>query len=171
MAALGVDLEAAPDRMNAALDELGFVFFFAPAYHPAFRTITPVRKALAARGRRSIFNVLGPLLNPGRPAHVLLGVYAEPWVPRLALAFELLGLEAGLAVHGELGPERGIDELTTATSNRVRGIGRLRHIDARWEAGDFGLPSGPFTDLMGSDVAGNMALVGRSSPAGDRPPS
>lgn len=158
-AALGVDLEASPERLRAALDELGFVFFFAPSYHPAFRHIGPVRKALAARGQRTIFNILGPLVNPGRPAHILIGVYSQAWVSRLALALDSIGIEAGLAVHGELGPERGIDELTTATVNHVRGIGRLRGIDERWKAEDFRLPLAPFADLRGGDLAGNLALV------------
>ena len=73
LAALGVDLTATPEKLQNALRELGFVFFFAPNYHPAFKHIVPVRKALAAEGRRTVFNILGPLINPGRPAHVLLG--------------------------------------------------------------------------------------------------
>jgi len=110
MAALGVNLEAPPEKLRRALDELGYVFFFAPGYHPAFKNIGPVRKALAARGQRTIFNILGPLINPGRPAHVLLGVFSAAWVDRLATALEVLGVQAGLAAHGVIGPERGIDE-------------------------------------------------------------
>ncbi len=73
LAALGVNLEATPAQARAALGALGFAFFFAPAYHPAFRQIGPARKILAARGQRTIFNILGPLVNPGRPAFILLG--------------------------------------------------------------------------------------------------
>jgi len=90
MGALGVDVEAPPEMQRRALDQLGFAYFFAPAYHPAFRHIMPVRKALAARGQRTIFNILGPLINPGRPAHVLLGVYSEAWVSRLAETLDAL---------------------------------------------------------------------------------
>src|SRR5258708_24510059 len=86
LAALGVNLEAPPEKLRRALDELGFVFFFAPGYHPAFKNIGPGRKALAARGQRTIFNILGPLINPGRPAHVLLGVFSAACVDRLAPA-------------------------------------------------------------------------------------
>ena len=71
LAGLGVDLAAPPEKLRRALGELGYVFFFAPNYHPAFKHIGPVRKALAARGQRTVFNILGPLINPGRPAHVL----------------------------------------------------------------------------------------------------
>jgi len=128
MAGLGVDLQAPPEKLRRALAELGFVFFFAPAYHPAFKHIAPVRKALAAQGRRTVFNILGPLINPGRPAHVLLGAFAEAWVPKLAGALEVLGAQAGIAAHGVIGPGQGIDEITTATVNRVRGFGRLAQV-------------------------------------------
>ena len=159
LAGLGVDLTASPEQLQKALDELNFAFFFAPNYHPAFKHIAPVRKALAARGQRSVFNILGPLINPGRPAHILLGVFSDAWVPRLATALENLGTESGLAVHGVIGDGRGIDELTTATRNRVRGLGRLRDQDGVWSAEDFGLPVAPFADLLGGDVAANLALT------------
>lgn len=159
LSALGVNLEAPPEKLHRALDELGFVFFFAPAYHPAFKHIAPVRKALAARGQRSVFNILGPLINPGRPAHILLGVYSPLWVPKLASALDSLGTKAGLAAHGVLAADRGIDELTTATPNRVRGIGGLRDIDAEWNANEFGLPVAPFAELQGGDLAANVALT------------
>jgi anthranilate phosphoribosyltransferase len=159
MAALGVNLEAPPEKQRRALDQLGFAFFFAPAYHPAFRHIGPVRKALAARGQRTVFNILGPLINPGRPAHVLLGAYSAEWVPRLAAALDALGITAGLVVHGNLGADRGIDELTTASINRVHGAGRLGPIAAEWRAEDFGLSPAPFDDLRGGDLADNLALT------------
>ncbi|HYC70636.1 MAG TPA: anthranilate phosphoribosyltransferase [Opitutaceae bacterium] len=159
LAALGVDLEAPPAKLRRALDELGYCFFFAPAHHPAFRRIAPVRKALAAQGQRTVFNVLGPLINPGRPARTLLGVSAAPLVEKLAHALDALGTESALVVHGALGPDRGIDELTTATENRVRGAGRLRDFSATWRAGDFGLAHSPFAELQGGDVAANIAIT------------
>jgi anthranilate phosphoribosyltransferase len=159
LAGLGVNLQAPPETLRRALTELGYVFFFAPAYHPAFKHIAPVRKQLAAQGRRSVFNILGPLINPGRPAHVLLGVFAEAWVPRLAGALDQLGVEAGLAAHGIIAAGQGIDELTTATVNQVRGSGRLGRIDGQWRAEDFGLTPAPFADLLGGDLAANLAIV------------
>src|SRR4051812_18220442 len=116
LSGLGVKLDAPPDKLRQALDQLGFVFFFAPSYHPAFKNIAPVRKALAARGQRTVFNILGPLINPGRPAHVLLGSFSAAWVPKLASALDTLGSEAGIAAHGIIDGSRGIDELTTATN-------------------------------------------------------
>gem|GEM_PF-33405 len=159
LAALGVDLQAPSEKLRRALVELDYVFFFAPAYHPAFKSIGPVRKSLATQGRRTVFNILGPLINPGRPAHVLLGVFAESAVPTLAGAFQALGTHAGVAVHGILGPGRGIDELTTATVNRVRGFGRLSALDATWHAADFGFETSPFEHLKGGDLTVNLAIV------------
>jgi anthranilate phosphoribosyltransferase len=158
-AALGYSLEAPAARLQAAMAALGYAFFFAPAWQPAFARIGPVRRLLAARGERSIFNILGPLLNPGRPAHILLGAATPALVDKLAAALELLGTPAGLAVHGAIGPGRGIDELTTATTNLVRGVGRLAPLRAVWEPGDFGLERAPFADIAGGDVAANVALA------------
>jgi anthranilate phosphoribosyltransferase len=159
LAALGLDLEASPGKLRQALDELGFVFFFAPAYHPAFKHIAPVRKALAAQGQRTVFNILGPLINPGRPAHVLLGVFSAAWVPKLARALDVLGAQAGIAAHGVIDVQRGIDEITTATTNLVCGFGRQRDVNGEWHATDFGLERSPFAELAGGDVTTNLALV------------
>jgi anthranilate phosphoribosyltransferase len=159
LAGLGLDLAASPEKLRQAMSELGYVFFFAPNYHPAFKHIVPVRKALAAQGKRTVFNILGPLINPGRPAHVLLGSFSEEWVPRLSGALSTLGATAGLAVHGVIEPGKGIDELTTATINKVRGFGRLAALEAEWRAEDFGLTSAPFNELLGGGLAENVALV------------
>jgi len=159
LAALGVDLNAPPEKLRRAMQELGYVFFFAPNYHPAFKHVAAVRKALAVPGRRTVFNFIGPLINPGRPAHMLLGTFSEIWAIRLAATLETLGARAGLAVVGVIDDGRGIDELTTATVNRVRGFGRLAAVDGHWQAGDFGLSQAPFADIWGGDVPTNVALV------------
>ncbi len=159
LAGLGVNLEASREQLARAMTELGYVFLFAPAYHPTFKHIVPVRKALAARGERTVFNILGPLINPGRPAFVLLGSFSAAAVPKLADALQSLGARGGLAAHGVIEPGRGIDELTTATVNRVRGFGTRREIDGDWLPEEFGLRRSPFTELVGGDVATNLALV------------
>lgn len=159
LAGLGVDLAAPPEKSRRALEQLGYAFFFAPNYHPAFKHVGPVRKALAAQGQRSVFNILGPLINPGRPAHILLGVYSLPMVDKLSLTLEELGQPAGVVGHGIINADRGIDELTTATPNRVHGIGRLREVRGTWGAETFGLPTAAFDDLRGGDVAANLATV------------
>jgi anthranilate phosphoribosyltransferase len=168
--ALGVELAAPPEKQRRALAELGFVFFFAPNFHPAFKHIGPVRKALAAQGRRTVFNLLGPLINPGRPAHALVGVFAKTWVPRVAAAFDVLGASAGVVGHGAIDATRGIDEITTATANRVRGFGRLAGTDGVWRAEDFWLRAAAFDELKGGDLTANLkildAILAGHGPAG-----
>jgi len=159
-AALGVKLDAPPDKLRSALVALGYAFYFAPLWHPAFKRIAPVRKMLAVRGERTVFNILGPLLNPGRPAHILLGAASPALVGKLADALDALGIGAGLAVHGIIGPGRGIDELTSATRNMVRGAGRLREIRGEWTPESFGLAASPFSDIAGGDIEANLAIAG-----------
>lgn len=159
LGALGFDITASPEKLRGALRELGYAFFFAQNFHPSFRHIAPVRKALGAQGRRTVFNILGPLINPGRPAHTLLGVFCPHWVPIMADAMHTLGTRAGLAVHGVIDSGGGIDELTTATENLVRGAGQLHHLSYSWDAPHFGLPRSPFADLIGGDLQFNLSLV------------
>ena len=103
---LGVDLNAPPESVPELLERQGFAFLFAPNYHPAFRHIMPVRKEL---GIRTMFNILGPLVNPAKPAHSFLGAH-DPAAAAL-LAGALGRMEAGfsVAIHGA----GGYDELTT----------------------------------------------------------
>ncbi len=159
LAGLGVDLTASPEKSRRALEQLGFAFFFAPNYHPAFKHIGPVRKALAAQGQRTVFNILGPLINPGRPAHILLGVYSQTLVEKLALTLDELGQPAGLVGHGVIAEGKGIDEVTTATANHVHGVGRFRETRGVWGAETFGLPTSDFSDLKGGDIIANLAIV------------
>jgi len=158
-AALGVRLDAPPAKLRGALGALGYAFYFAPSWHPAFKRIAPVRRILAVRGERTVFNILGPLLNPGRPAHILLGAASPGLVEKLADALDSLGTRAGLVVHGIIGPGRGIDELTSATLNMVRGAGRLRHVRGQWTPESFGLPPSPFSDITGGDIETNLAIA------------
>jgi anthranilate phosphoribosyltransferase len=158
-AAMGVRLDASPEKLRGALATLGYAFYFAPSWHPAFKRIAPVRKMLAARGERTVFNILGPLLNPGRPANVLLGAASPALVDKLAEALDALGTASALAVHGIIGPGRGIDELTSATVNMVRGAGRLRAIRGEWTPESLGLAVSPFADIVGGDIEANLALA------------
>lgn len=157
LAGLGVDLEADDDRLRRALREANFCFLFAPAFHPAFRAVGPARRRLADLGRKSVFNLLGPLVNPARPAHMMVGVFAERWVEPVAGALGALGSRRALAVHGKVG--EGMDELTTAGPARVRGAGELASVDATWLPGDFGFRACPPAELAGGTPAHNLGLL------------
>ena len=102
---LGFPLVVEPDAVAAQLDKHNFVFLFAPNYHPAFKRIGPIRKEL---GVRSLFNLMGPLLNPARPTHQILGVPTARHVRLMAEVLALTGLSCGAVVHGA----GGFDELT-----------------------------------------------------------
>ena len=174
--ALGFKLDAPLPILRESLRELNFCFFFAPAFHPAFKAIMPVRKELAGQGIRTIFNLLGPLINPGQPAHQLLGVFSDEWVAPLAEALGALDLKAGLVVNGKPEAGRALDELSCAGSNTVAGLGGLDAVAGALNAADAGLAECDFADLRGGDVAVNLelldGLVGRAGaeqvPAGLR---
>ncbi len=114
---LGVKIELTPARLRQCLEQHGVAFLFAPAWHPAVKTIAPVRKALAAQGIATIFNVLGPLLNPARPEHQLVGVFSSGLLPNYAEALRQLGRHRAWAVHGS-----GTDELTLTGPSEVSAL-------------------------------------------------
>lgn len=116
--ALGVNIELEPERAARVAEDVGCVFLFAPKYHPAFKAIGPVRAALAKRGVATVFNKLGPLLNPARPAYQLAGVFDPAMVPMYAEVFRDLGRERAWAVHGET-PQGGLDEMSTLGDSQV----------------------------------------------------
>ena len=107
---LGLPLDTKPDQVAAELAKTGFVFLFAPGYHPAFAHIAPVRREL---GVRTLFNLMGPLLNPARPSHQLLGVGHERALPLMAETLALTAPElTAFVIHGSGGAAGGFDELT-----------------------------------------------------------
>jgi anthranilate phosphoribosyltransferase len=157
--AVGIRLDASHELIRKSLDELNYCFFFAPAYHLAFKEIMPVRKQMAANGQRSIFNLLGPLINPGQPAHQLLGVFSKQWVSPLADALGSLGLKAGLVVHGEPEPGVALDELSCAGENHLQGYGQLKDFNGALALDAAGLDSCHLSDLKGGDVTFNIELL------------
>lgn len=105
--ALGLPLDVAPTRSATLLRETSFCFLFAPAYHPGMKHAGPVRREL---GIRTIFNLCGPLSNPARPTHQLVGVSNPRFVPAVAEALAAIGVRGALVVHGA----GGYDEITLA---------------------------------------------------------
>ncbi|MBF0515360.1 MAG: anthranilate phosphoribosyltransferase [Desulfovibrionaceae bacterium] len=103
--ALGMQLTVEPGAVEHELAARNFVFLFAPNFHPAFSRIMPIRREL---GARTLFNLMGPLLNPARPTHQLLGVPLSRFVPLMAETLALTGLKRGAVVHGA----GGFDEIT-----------------------------------------------------------
>lgn len=114
--ALGIPFDLGPEEAARSLDRHGFAFFFAPKYHPAFRHIAPARKLCAARGESTIFNFLGPLLNPANPSATLIGVPRSDLCETLARVVQTLGVRRAMVVCGsardESGATRYLDELS-----------------------------------------------------------
>src|SRR6185295_16772736 len=100
--ALGIRIDLTPVEAARSLRDHQFAFFFAPMYHPAFRHIGPARKLCAGRGQRTIFNFLGPLLNPARPGAQLVGVPQPALCEPMARVLQLLGVRRGMVVCGEV---------------------------------------------------------------------
>jgi anthranilate phosphoribosyltransferase len=104
--ALGVRIDLPPQLAERVLRETGIVFLFAQTHHPAMRHVAAARRAI---GKRTIFNLLGPMANPARVRRQLVGVFAEEWLMPYAEALKALGTERAMVVHGA----DGLDELTT----------------------------------------------------------
>src|SRR5207244_11444332 len=100
--ALGRRIDLEPDEAARSLRDHQFAFFFAPKYHPAFKNITPARKLCAERGQRTIFNFLGPLLNPARPSAQLIGVPRAELCEPIARVLQSLGVRRGMVCRGQV---------------------------------------------------------------------
>ncbi|TXC70087.1 anthranilate phosphoribosyltransferase [Sphingomonas ginsenosidivorax] len=150
---LGLDMDRAGATAEASLAEIGIAFLFAANHHPAMRRITPIRQRI---GRRTIFNLMGPLANPAGVTRQLIGIARPDYVPLYADALEQLGTQAALVVSGE----EGLDELSGAGSSIVASIGTV-DLPARITPDDAGLPRHPIESIRGGDAAHNAAALQR----------
>ncbi|MCU0545195.1 MAG: anthranilate phosphoribosyltransferase [Oscillatoriaceae cyanobacterium Prado104] len=108
--ALGVNLSADPAKVKAAVDEVGITFLFAPGWHPAMKAVAPFRRTLKVR---TVFNLLGPLVNPMRPTGQVIGVFDPGLVSTVAQALGELGTELAIVLHGrEKLDEAGLGDIT-----------------------------------------------------------
>lgn len=120
--ALGIRVDVTPDQARRCLEEVGAVFFYAPLYHPAFATIAPVRKQLGVEGRRTVFNLLGPVLNPARPAAQISGVFRPEQLELYDETLRFLGRKRHAVVLGrDAATGRSIGEVSITGTNEFRG--------------------------------------------------
>jgi anthranilate phosphoribosyltransferase len=165
LAALGANIELAPPKARRCLEQTGVAFFFAPAYHPAFKTIAPVRKKLAERKQRTVFNILGPLVNPARPTHQVVGLFDPHRVTIYAEVLRLLGLKSALVVHGD-----GLDELTTTGPNLAALLRHNQVAGIEVLPAKLGIKPAAKEDLAGGDPAHNAQITRDILTGSDRGP-
>jgi anthranilate phosphoribosyltransferase len=159
--ALGVRIDLSPVEAARCLRERGFAFFFAPNYHPAFRHIGPARKLCAERGQRTIFNFLGPLLNPARPSAQLVGVPRPQLCEPLARVLQALGVRRGIVVSGHVGEgEPCLDEFSTLGENAVAEFYQDRGFATSvLDLENFPIQPAMLADLAGGDREANARIV------------
>jgi len=117
--ALGIRIDLTPEEAARSLREHHFAFFFAQLYHPAFKNLAPARKLCAERGQRTIFNILGPLLNPARPTAQLVGVPRPELCEPIGRVLQSIGVRRGLIVCGNIPGSRQTEQSTPAYLDEV----------------------------------------------------
>ena len=158
--ALGLDMERAAQMAEAQLADLGICFLFAAHHHPAMKHIMPIRRAI---GRRTIFNLMGPLANPARVTRQLVGIARPAYVPVYAEALHRLGTDHSRVISGD----EGLDELSLAGGNEVAIVTRGNVRMQRSVAADAGLPTHPISAIRGGDARENARAL-RSLLQGER---
>jgi anthranilate phosphoribosyltransferase len=150
--ALGVRLELQPEEVAACIDEVGIGFLYAPLLHPAMRHAIGPRREM---GVRTVFNILGPLTNPAGAQVQVLGVYDAELTEMMARVLGSLGSEAAFVVHGA----DGLDELSTAGSNRITRLKDGSVATFTLDPLELGLPRAALADFAGGDAEENAAIV------------
>jgi anthranilate phosphoribosyltransferase len=149
---LGVRIDLPPERITAAIEEIGIGFLFAPAVHAATRHALPVRRELRMR---TVFNLLGPLTNPAGASAQVVGVYDESLTELMARALGELGVRRALVVHGA----DGLDEISISGETRISELrdGVVRNYTVTPE--DFGLHRSPLEAIRGGDARHNAEII------------
>lgn len=158
--ALGIAIDLSPAGFRHCIEKAGVGFLFAPNYHPAFKAIAPVRKNLAAGGHRTIFNLIGPLLNPARPQCQLVGVSDRSLCPVFAEILQRLGRESAWVVSGKAPNGQAVDEVSLMGSTRICKSGTYQDLeDEEINPEDFGLRKALVEDLKGGDAKANATIL------------
>ena len=175
MDALGIPFDLAPEDAVRSLRRHHFAFFFAPNYHPAFRHIIPARKLCAERGQTTIFNFLGPLLNPARPSAMLVGVPRPDLCEPLARVLQSLGVRRAMVVCGaaqdDAGSLRHLDELSPLGPTTIAEFYQERGLACSTLSPElFPVQPARLADLRGGDREVNAAIIRRVLSGEERGP-
>ncbi len=155
--ALGVNLKAPPSASLKALDRVGLCFLFAPGWHPALAGLAPLRRSL---GVRTVFNLLGPLVNPLKPAYQVLGVADAALLNPMATALARLGVRRAVVVHGHGGlDEADLSGPSTVVHVVAKDSGKTEMVEGVVDPVRLGLEPAPLTALAGGDLAHSADLL------------
>jgi len=169
--ALGIPTDLTPQEAARSLRERNFAFFFAPNYHPAFKHIGPARKLCAERGERTIFNLLGPLLNPVRPSAMLMGVPRPELCEPKGRVLQSLGVRRAMVVCGKVPGVGFLDELSTLGENTIAEFYQERGFAvSSLSPAAFPLQPAALADLLGGDKHANAKIVRDILTGADRGP-
>lgn len=150
--ALGIPLDLTPEQQAILLRDLGIAFLFAPAHHPALKHASQARREL---GIRTIFNALGPLANPARATHQLLGVYDDALRPVMARALGRLGVKRAWVVRAD----DGLDEVSTDAPTRVSELRDGIVSELSISSNDFGIAGNKANSIVGASSEENAAVI------------
>lgn len=150
--ALGININMDKAKIKKCLQEIGIAFLFAPNLHPAMRHVMQARKQIA---KKTMFNILGPLINPARATNQLIGVYSAEWTTVLAHVLSNLDTEHVLVVHGK----DGLDEVTTSDRTIVSEAQKGKFKDYEIAPEDFGFKRTRLKDLLGGGIEENKRIA------------
>jgi len=157
---LGFNLAMEPSRVKDSIEQIGIGFMFAPSFHPAMKQVAPVRKEL---GVRTVFNLMGPLINPARVDAQLLGLYTPTLVPQVAAVLGKLGLQEAMVVHGL----EGVDEISVTGKTLVSHLKDGKTDTREYLPREFGLRDGPLNPPTSPADAEEGAMLALSILSGD----
>lgn len=152
LGSLGVAIDLSPESAAKSLAETGFCFLFAQAYHPAMKYVAPIRREL---GFRTMFNILGPLTNPARPARQVLGTPDRETAQKIAQVLARLGVEHALVLHSS----DGLDEISPAAATHVFEVRGVQIAEFDVDPAVFGLSRHDLAGIRGGDAGDNAGII------------
>eukprot|EP00124_Ichthyophonus_hoferi_P003661 Ihof_evm3s332 gene=Ihof_evmTU3s332 len=149
---LGVQINTPPNNCGDIIDRVGYCFLFAQLFHPAMKTVAAIRKQM---GVRTIFNIIGPLINPTNPRAMIVGVYTPKIGKLMAETLRLRGIKEGMVVCGA----EGLDEISISGPTYIWRLHNDEVKESVINPSDFGLPCHPIETVVGGDPATNASIL------------